>query len=294
MIFRKITIENFKSYRGFHEIEFATEKNKNITLFTGENNHGKSVLLEAVKWCLYDEFPPKERMPFGNKDLFYEDKKVMVSVNLQIKHQDQIYVIQRKTDIYNQRDLDRPKSKLYVSGVKKDGTPTKEYDKLLKKLYKCGKVIMYRNYNLTHGCKKVYLDDKTFDNMTDVLDEHRPIWDKCSYFIIEKQMAFRGKVNVMALKLGQHCYSYFRIMYRDFKPIIDYPAYHKTNLLGAKKIDVKQKPKRKKWAIQKAKDILEFRKDTDNFEALCKEKKKDDIADCILMNITFCILKLIK
>ena len=29
------------------------------------------------------------------------------------------------------------------------------------------------------------------------------------------------------------------------KPIIDYPAYHKTVLLGAKKIDVKQKPKRK-------------------------------------------------
>ena len=57
---------------------------------------------------------------------------------------------------------------------------------------------------------------------------------------------------------------------------------------------VKQKPKRKKWAIQKAKDILEFRKDTYNFEALCKEKKKDDISDCILMNITFCVLMLIK
>ena len=152
---------------------------------------------------------------------------------------------------------------------------------------------MYRNHNLTQGCKKVYLDDKPFDNMTDVLDQYREIWDKCSYFIIEKQMAFRGKVNVMALKLGQHCYSYFRIMYRDFKLIIDYPAYHKTNLLGAKKVDVKQKPKRKKWAIQKSKDILEFRKDTDNFEALCKEKKKYDIADCILMNITFCVLTLI-
>ena len=129
--------------------------------------------------------------------------------------------------------------------------------------------------------------------MLDVLDEYQQYWDKCEHIIIEKQMSFRGKYNVMAMKLGQFCFSYFKIKYRESKNIIDYPAYHKTQVLGAIKLDVKQKYKRKKWAIQKATEILELRKDTQNLKQIQDKKKQDDMSDCLLMTITYTYLKYI-
>jgi hypothetical protein len=66
----------------------------------------------------------------------------------------------------------------------------------------------------------------------------------------------------MALKLGQHCWSYFSIHYGRSKNIIEFPAYHKTQVLGAEKdkkvtktgkINYKavDKPQRKKWCFKK-------------------------------------------
>lgn len=176
----------------------------------------------------------------------------------------------------------------------KDGSPTKPFEKELNKLYKCGKVILVKNVDLTKDCNpKLTLDEHTYVNMLDVLDEYQQYWDKCEHIIIEKQMSFRGKYNVMAMKLGQFCFSYFKIKYRESKNIIDYPAYHKTQVLGAIKLDVKQKYKRKKWAIQKATEILELRKDTQNLKQIQDKKKQDDMSDCLLMTITYTYLKYI-
>ena len=170
----------------------------------------------------------------------------------------------------------------------KDGTPTEKFQKVIDKLYKCSKIEIMRNLDLTEGCdKKKYLDDKTYLNLIDVLDEYKNFWNKCDYILIEKQMSFRGKFNVMAMKLAQFVFSYFTIKYRDNKPIIDYPAYHKTQVLGANKSEVKQKPKRKKWAIKKSQEILDYIKDTKGLEEWNKYKKKDDVSDCMLMNITY-------
>ena len=101
-------------------------------------------------------------------------------------------------------------------------------------------------------------------------------------------MSFRGKQNTMALKLGQHCYSYFVFKYKNTKKIIEFPAYHKTQVLGApRKLT---KPQRKKWAIEKAYSILAEREDYDNLVLLHSVKKRDDISDCILMNIAYTIM----
>lgn len=176
----------------------------------------------------------------------------------------------------------------------KDGSPTTLFDNELQKLYKCGKVVLVKNFDLTKNCNpKVTLDDHTYINMIDVLDEYKEYWEKCEHIIIEKQMSFRGKYNVMAMKLGQFCFSYFKINYRETKCIIDYPAYHKTQVLGAIKLDVKQKYKRKKWAVKKATEILEIRKDTENLKEIQDKKKKDDMSDCLLMTITYTYLKYI-
>lgn len=183
-----------------------------------------------------------------------------------------------------------------------DGTTTPEFGDLLRKICVSGKKILLENVDITDNCdKKAYLDPETYHNMTDVLDEYVEYWDKCDAFVIEKQMSFRGKYNTMALKLGQHCYSYFAFKYGRFKSIVEFPAYHKTQVLGAKKIEKRtkkgkisykaiDKPARKKWAVQKAIAILAEREDFDTLAQLERARKADDYADCILMACSFLYL----
>ncbi len=71
------------------------------------------------------------------------------------------------------------------------------------KLYVTGKIILFKNVNLTNGCKKCYLDPRTFINMTDTLDAYKHIWDTCSAFVIEQQMSF-GRKRTRSFKRGIH------------------------------------------------------------------------------------------
>ena len=175
-----------------------------------------------------------------------------------------------------------------------NGTTTQRFSDVVNRVCMEGKVILFKNSNLTEGCKKgKYLDPETFHNMTDLLDEHRDIWDRCDTFIIEQQMSFgRNKINTMALKLGQHCFSYFAFNYGRFKNIVEFPSYNKTQILGSEKIEKRtkggkvsykaiDKPMRKKWSIKKATEILEMRNDEENMEMMRTTKKKDDLADTL-------------
>lgn len=159
--------------------------------------------------------------------------------------------------------------------------------KTLDDLKGVGETYIMENINLCKGVdKKKYIDSQVFLNLTVVLDKYKEVWDKCDVILIEQQMSFgRNKNNTMALKIAQHCYSYFLIMYARFKTIIEYPSYHKTQVLQApKKMD---KPARKKWSVQKVEQLFKDRNDTKNLEDLTSRKKKDDVSDCVLMNLTY-------
>ena len=183
-----------------------------------------------------------------------------------------------------------PKSKRY----NQDGTPTDAQKKVLKEVCLNTKTIMFRNTDLTNKAMKT-LDPEVFHCLTDLLDKYVTYWDNCSYIVIEKQMSFRGVYNVSALKLGQHCYSYFALRYGRFKQVIEFPAYHKTQIFGAPKVRKKtkkvsykamDKPTRKKWAIDQALAILGSRDDFESMSLIESSRKKDDIADCILQAIS--------
>jgi len=172
-----------------------------------------------------------------------------------------------------------------------NGTPTKKMQEILDQVFSNGRTILHKNLDLTKNCdKKLRLDPETFHNMNDVLDEYTDHWDQCSAFVIEQQL----KRNPMAVKLGQHCYSYFTFKYGRFKQIIEYPSYHKTQILGAPKVIGKpyksgktrwksmSKPQRKKWAVEKTIEVLTCRGEMDVLEGLTTVSKKDDLADCFL------------
>ena len=180
-----------------------------------------------------------------------------------------------------------------------DGTTTPDFEKIVKKVCTNGKSIIFENSDLTEGCKKSsYLDPETYHNMTDLLDRYVDYWDQCDAFVIEKQMSFGKRHNTMALKLGQHCWSYFSFKYGRFKEIVEFPAYYKTQVLGAKKIISKggtkykaiDKPARKKWSVEKAISILKDRNDDKTISTLTSAKKRDDLADVLCQLQAFKIL----
>ena len=182
-----------------------------------------------------------------------------------------------------------------------DGTPTPTFGHVLKTVYKAGSKILLENVDLTHGCDpKAYLDTKIMYNMIELLDQYSTYWEQCDFFVIEKQMSFGQKHNTMALKLGQHCWSYYSLRHPE-KTIVEFPAYHKTQILGAPKLEKRtkagkvsykavDKPTRKKWCITKALDILGIRDDTSTTEIITKSKKKDDLCDviCQLQAFKYC------
>ena len=184
---------------------------------------------------------------------------------------------------------------------KQNGTTTDEMEYTLQQIYKTGTTVTYSNSDITTNCdQKAYLDPETFHNMNDVLDSNIQYFDRCSYIIIEQQMSFRKAYNTMCLKLAQHCYSYFTFKYGRFKNISYFPAYHKTQILGAAKTPSKKykngkykyknmtQYQRKKWAVQKAEEILLIRGEIDVWKNIKSKKKKlDDISDCILMTVSF-------
>ena len=56
MLLQKLKLVNFRQFYGCEtEIEFSTDKEKNITLIHGENGVGKTTLLNAILWCLYEK-----------------------------------------------------------------------------------------------------------------------------------------------------------------------------------------------------------------------------------------------
>ena len=206
----------------------------------------------------------------------------------------------------NTNDLEKmstiPKNKRYNP----DATPKDEFQTIISNVYLNGNKILYKNLDLTEGTKKgKYLDSLIYHNMIDALDTYKDIFDKCSIIVIEQQMSFKNAQNTMALKLAQHLHSYFifryplirhgNILIDDRKEIVEFPAYYKTQVLGAPKVDGKamSKPQRKKWATEKAMDILMERGDTDTLEEIESSKKKDDLADTLIQLQSFKFLRFV-
>ena len=201
----------------------------------------------------------------------------------------------------NQNKLSQIKNIKKEERYNEDGTPTVKMNNILNKIYLNGKEILHKNLNISQNCKKdKYFDQEVLFNLNNVLDEHSLYWDKCSYFVVEQQMAFKGKINTMALKIGQHCQSYFIFRYGRFKTVIEFPSYYKTSVLGSQKLIVGKtktgkikyknidKPARKKWSILKAREILSLRGDTTHPIVIAKRGVKlDDMADTLIQQQAF-------
>lgn len=181
-----------------------------------------------------------------------------------------------------------------VQRYKANGNPTDKFQHTLNEVYKNGEVLNFMNLDLTKDVPpsrlKSYLDPMIFRNMIKYLDHYKIFFDEVDVVIIEQQMSFGRKLNIKAVKIGQACMTYFMMRHPNIE-VIEYPAYHKTKILGApKKLT---KPQRKSWSVEECKQIFQLREDFENLEFLKSSKKRDDLADCNTQLESFKILRFI-
>lgn len=99
MLLKKLTLTNFRPFKGEHVIEFSTDKEKNITLVMAENGVGETTLAQAFQWVLYSKTDGFKNESVLNSVI---EKEMMggteqnVFAKLELEHNDVDYIIIRK------------------------------------------------------------------------------------------------------------------------------------------------------------------------------------------------------
>jgi len=118
MLLKKLTLTNFRPFKGEHEIEFSTDKDKNVTLVMAENGAGKTTLAQAFQWVLYaktEGFKNKSVLNSLVENEMVTGSEAKVIAKLELEHNDINYTIIRE-QIY----------KKDINGIVKSENPTLE------------------------------------------------------------------------------------------------------------------------------------------------------------------------
>jgi DNA sulfur modification protein DndD len=103
-----IQLNNYRSYYGVHELEFASSQDENVTLIHGAMGAGKTKLFSAIQWCFYGEEEYDEANTV-NKDIMNsialanskEGDSIDTHVKVVFKHDLNKYHVTRKFAAFN-------------------------------------------------------------------------------------------------------------------------------------------------------------------------------------------------
>ncbi len=100
---KKLELHNFRQYVGDQSVDFSCDPHKNVTLILGKNTSGKTTLIQAFRWVLYNDcnFTGKRDDP---KSVLNSDVKRSMragdveeaKVSLYFSHQNMDYEVSRK------------------------------------------------------------------------------------------------------------------------------------------------------------------------------------------------------
>lgn len=99
MLLKKLSLTNFRPFKGEHEIEFSTDKDKNVTLVMAENGAGKTTLAQAFQWVLYgktDGFKNKSVLNSIVEKEMVTGSEANVIVKVELEHNNIEYTIINK------------------------------------------------------------------------------------------------------------------------------------------------------------------------------------------------------
>ena len=126
MLLKKLSLTNFRPFKGEHSIEFSTDKERNVTLVMAENGAGKTTLAQAFQWVLYgrtEGFKNKSVLNSVVENEMMGGTNQYVTVSLELEHNKTEYTIIRKQiykkDINGNVKPDNSISEIYIKN--KDG-----------------------------------------------------------------------------------------------------------------------------------------------------------------------------
>lgn len=98
MLIKKLILHNFRQYIGTQEISFSIDKEKNVTVLIGVNTSGKTTLIRAFEWILYNknEFDDKILLNRNVADNMQAGDTQAVWGTLLLEHNGREYEISRK------------------------------------------------------------------------------------------------------------------------------------------------------------------------------------------------------
>ena len=129
MIFKQLTIQNFRQFAGIQRIKFSTDKNRPVTVLHGFNGAGKTTLLNAFIWLFYGQFSPD----FENSDYLENEaefnqletnKELTVSVKLIFEDSERSYTAERNRIISKDdtgKKITLQEDKVTLSYIDRDG-----------------------------------------------------------------------------------------------------------------------------------------------------------------------------
>ena len=164
-----------------------------------------------------------------------------------------------------------------------DGNPDDTYAAQLKQhVFGNGRLIEMKCIDLKAYCETQRISN-LYVGVTHLLNAYARLWDAVDVILIEQQMSYgHHKSNIQALRLAQHCLTYFYVVYGTFKTIQEFSSNHKTRVLGCPREERRTHKQRKQFAVRLASQILEERDDPLR-SALDARGKQDDVSDCVLM-----------
>ena len=98
MLIKKLVLHNFRQYIGTQEIEFSTDSERNVTVLIGVNTSGKTTLVRAFEWILYNknEFDDKILLNRNVAENMQMGETQAVRGTLVLEHNGKEYEISRK------------------------------------------------------------------------------------------------------------------------------------------------------------------------------------------------------
>lgn len=82
MELNKIFLHNFCLFIGKQEVDMSITENRNVVLFVGGEESGKSTILKAINWCVFN-IATKNLLNQEVADSLKEGESTIVQVNLE-------------------------------------------------------------------------------------------------------------------------------------------------------------------------------------------------------------------
>jgi DNA repair exonuclease SbcCD ATPase subunit len=103
MELNKIYLQNFCLFIGKQDVDLCQHDNKNVILFIGGEESGKSTILKAINWCVFN-LATKNLLNQEVADSLKEGESTIVQVNLEGYSKNKPLTIERRVQVKKEKN----------------------------------------------------------------------------------------------------------------------------------------------------------------------------------------------